>query len=368
MELSEVEKQVTKLQSKLIWYRGPVGEFARNKTIIQYAAGLAKHYFPKRADNSEYIAPVVHAFACDLVVAPMIHRYHHLWRYNYDDLDLLAQFYVFSTPSRRYYHVAVGEYPRPTTEEVKRGCALLEIDLGEHLDELFNTYCLEGARSRVAARVLESIAGLPADHALSEHYGFLEMASHRNLRALRGQGKFRFLRKGSHWMALGTAPGYRTQDLRQDTIGDLFGYRIQVGAKDKIQISVCRYALEQAKAEIAAILDTESTRVDWLLNRVSHFYKNFHRDHRFANVTDWVEMDRWVLRRVKNFLRHFPKNDFTVYQASRHKPWSSTYLPRRSNFFWNVSELKCEFVDIWNPYRWPEPRRAHLVNPEHASM
>src|SRR5437868_15056499 len=59
----------------------------------------------------------------------------------------------------------------------------------------------------------------------------------------------------------------------------------------------------------AAILDTESTRGDWLLHRVSHFYKHFHRKHRFANASDWVEMDRWVSRQVRSFLRRFPKNE-----------------------------------------------------------
>lgn len=353
--LSDIEKQVTKLQTKLINYRGPVSKLIRDQIIVQYAAALARHYFPKRADNPAYIAPVVHAFACDLVVAPMIHRFHHLWRYNYDDLDLLAQFYIFSTPSRKYYHAAVGFLPPPSVEEVRQGCVLIGIDLGEHLDELMNTYRLEGARSRVAARVLESIGGLAADQLLNQHYGFLERESHRNLRALRGQGRFRFLRRGRQWMTVGTAPGYLTSDIRQEVLADVLGYRIEVGSKIKIHASVSRRAIEQAKAEMAAMLETESSNVMWQVKRVSDYYRNFHRERRFANATDWVEIDRWVLRRVRKFLRSLPKTELTIYQASKNKPWSVTYLPRRTNFFWNISELNCEYADIWNPYRWPEP-------------
>jgi hypothetical protein len=123
--------------------------------------------------------------------------------------------------------------------------------------------------------------------------------------------------------------------------------------------------MEQTKAEIAAMLETESMQVHWLVNRVSNFYRHFHLEHRFANATDWVEMDRWVLRHVRGFLRRFPKIDLSIYQASKNRPWASTYLPRRSNFFWNVSELKCDYVDIWNPYRWPEPRREYMLKSGH---
>jgi hypothetical protein len=363
VELSDVEKRVAKLQAKLISHPDSLSASVRSEAVLQYAAALARHYFPKRADNETYLAPVVHAFACDLVVAPVIHQCHHLWRYNYDDLDILAQFYVFTTPSRKYYHVAQGESARPTPEEMRKGCALLKIDLGEHLEELFNTYYLEGARSRVAARVLESIGGLCRDHELNRYYGFLELPSHRNLRAFQGQGKYRFLRRGCQWMALGTAPSHNTLDLRQEALGNLFGYRIQVGAKNKIQTWVSRRTMEQAKAEIAAMLESESAQVHWLVNRVSRFYKHFHLEHRFANATDWVEMDKWVLRHVRRFLRRLPKMEFSIYQATRNKPWMSNYLPHRSNFFWNVSELKCDYADIWNPYRWPEPKREYLLDP-----
>jgi hypothetical protein len=123
--------------------------------------------------------------------------------------------------------------------------------------------------------------------------------------------------------------------------------------------------MEQAKAEIAAMLETELMQVHLLVNRVSMFYRHFHLEHRFANATDWVEMDRWVLRHVRGFLRRFPKIDLSIYQASKNRPWASTYLPHRSNFFWNVSELKCDYVDIWNPYRWPEPRREFMLKSGH---
>jgi hypothetical protein len=214
VDLTLVERRLARLQAQLIWYRGSVDHLVSHDLVVEYATQLAKRYFPKRSDNPVYLEPVINAFSYDLVLAPMHHRCHHLWRYNYDDLDILAQFYRFSNDKHGYYHLAQGAQERPTAPLFEEGCRLLGIRIGDS-EELFSKYYVEGARARVAARVIETIAGLPFDHELNGHYGFLEQESTKRSRKLEGAGRFRFLRRGRTWMALGTS------QMRERTIYDV---------------------------------------------------------------------------------------------------------------------------------------------------
>ena len=352
VDLTALERRLGRLQSELIWYRGNVDNLINHDLVMNYAAQLARRYFPIRAENPIYIEPIIHSFACDLVLAPMHHRYHHLWRYDYDDLDVLSQFYKFSTPRQGYYHVAHGTLSPPTPQLFEAGCCILGARF-ETSDELFSAYYVEGARARVAARVIETIAGLPSDHDLNRHYGFLAQESAKRRRRVNGEGRFRFLRRGRSWMALGTHANDSTTDLRRSGICDLFGYRVHITQGD-LRISVSKELLEFARAEIVTILESESAPFNRIA-RVNNFYERFHHQHRFANATNWSQLDQFLLKWIRKMVRSVPKSRYVVYLAAKNKPAMATYLPRRSNFFWDLSELKCPYHSLWNPYRWPQP-------------
>lgn len=350
------------LQKRLIDHAGDLDNVINSSVVQEYARFLAAKYFPKRAGNELYLEPAVHAFACDLVAAPRLHGEAHLWRYNYDDLDILSQFYKYTNKRNGYYHVAIGRTEWPTIERFQQGCKLLEIDFGPNIDDLFNAFRLEGARSRPAARLIETIAGYPSDVALNRAYGFLECESQQRLRRRKGLGRFRFLRRGRQWFALGTKPAPFTTDIRREPLADIFGYRIGLTTDGKAHISVNRRSIDEAKEEILALLETEA-KIGFKLRLVSDFYKRFHHQRRFANATDWREMDAWLLRKVRKEMRSHPKSSHSVYLASKHPPQGTTFQPRRSNFFWNVqAELKCDYELIWNPFMWPEPDRAEWLN------
>src|SRR5439155_7341020 len=118
------------------------------------------------------------------------------------------------------------------------------IELGDHIDVLFDTYCMEGARSRVAARLLESLAGLPHDEQRNQEYGFLERETRQQLRKLHGQGRFRYLRRGREWLALGTAATAATVDIRKDSVRNLFGF--QIGCDNlKVRITIAKQTIEE---------------------------------------------------------------------------------------------------------------------------
>jgi hypothetical protein len=350
--LTELERKVGLLQRQLIWFRGSIEHVISHSSIREYAGQLASRYYPIRANNAAYLEAPVHAFCYDLVLAPAVHRYHHLWRYNYDDLDILAQFYRFSTPRQRYYYVAHGTLGPPTVALFNGGCSILGVDAGD-TEELFSGYYLEGARARVPARVIESIAGLPWDIQLNQHYGFLEMESQRRLRKLRGQGRFRFLRRGRTWMALGTHAAEGTTDLRERPISDLFGYQIWI-EQDEIRASVSRSAVELVQAELLAIIESES-RSYYRLHKANEFYLSFCHQRRFANAVNWYRLDEFLARRVRRMVRSGPKLEYSLVRAADNRPEIVTYLPRRSNFFWNLGEVNCPYHALWNPYRWPQP-------------
>jgi len=354
VDLTQVERRLARLQAQLIWYRGSVDHFVSHDVVVDYAAQLAKRYFPIRSNNAVYLEPVINAFSYDLVLAPMHHRCHHLWRYNYDDLDILAQFYRFSNDKHGYYHLAQGTLERPTGPLFEEGCRLLGIRIGDS-EELFSTYYVEGARARVPARVIETIAGLPSDHELNGHYGFLEQESTKRSRKLAGAGRFRFLRRGRTWMALGTSPSARTHDIRREGGNEVFGYRIAVRDQE-VQISVAKSVLAQARADIVAILESEST-LSWRMKQLCDFYRRFHHQHRFVNANNWFELDQWISRRVSRLARSQPKHSNQLYLAGEHLPKVPTYLPRRSNFFWGIAEVNCPYSSLWNPHTWPQPDR-----------
>ncbi len=354
LKLTDLERKLGTIQKSLIGFRGKLNRYIENEIIQNYAAELTAHYYPMR-DDQVYCAPMLHAFSVDLVVAPILHARPYLWRYNYDDLDLLAQFYKFSQPRNGYYHLAFGTLPRATPEAVERGCELLGINLGEHTEQLFMTYHLPGRRSSVAARVLETLAGAAHDREQNWYFGFLLDPSQKALHKRKGYGKFRYLRRGRQWMALGTAPKQHTIDLRRERVDNIFGYRIEVGSKaGKVRISVARGEIEWAKAQMLTKLESE-TPLYRRLKEVNGFYYEFHFRRRFANATNWVEVDRWLLRRMREAAKSEPKFDWRAYQASQNRAKSVTYLPHRSNFFWNVrEELHGEYRSIWNQYNWPE--------------
>lgn len=354
MTPSSTERQVAKLQERLIDYRGSLQHHIENPIVQSYAEELARHYYPKRADNPLYLEPVVHAYTVDLVTAPLLHSRAWLWRYNYDDLDLLSQFYRQAHKRNGYFWIASRSLEKPKPDGVYEGCRQLGVELGDHVGRLFATYSLDGARSKVAARVIEAFGGLPHDEGLNELYGFKFNESERNRRAYAGLGRYRFLRRGREWMASGTAYAIGARDLRKEECDDLWGYRVWISKDKGVQISVSVEEIRRFKAEALALLFADDdTPISYRLKNVSDLYRRFHRRRRFANATDWRSLDEWLLKRKRKLERSEPKPGRTIFLTRDHRNEGVTLLPRRSNFFWNASkELNCPYPAIWNPYLW----------------
>lgn len=351
-DLSSIEKSLAKMQSKLIDARGNLTKFIENESVQRYASELAQCYYPKKADNEDYLRPVVLSFAVDLTLAPLLHSKPQLWRYNYDDLDLLANFYKFAQKQNGYFHVAHGTLPEPTMEDLALGLKLLEIEIGDYLEELWNAYNLRGGRARVAARVIEAVSGLFFDEQMNDALGYAESESRRNLRLKNGLGKFRYLRRGREWMSIGTAASHGSVDLRKESISDLWGYQIRYDRKEQtVKISASNHQFKWAKAQMTTLLEKD-TLLGMRLKNVSDFYREFYNERRFANATNWFQLDEWLLTRTKKFRRAMGKGKWKLYLAKPHQTGKITYLPRRTNFFWNISEnLNCAYKLIWNPYR-----------------
>ncbi|MGH9763761.1 MAG: hypothetical protein ACREAC_23260, partial [Blastocatellia bacterium] len=370
-DLTELERKVIDIQQDLLRDKRPLDKLVTDDIIVQYARQLARHYLPKRFESERYIEPVIHAFCCDLVIAPLLHLKNYLWRYNYDDLDIVSNFYYFSEDTHGYYHLAHGRTDPPSLEALIEGFRLFELKLSEtHAERLFQTYSVDGARARVAARVVETVAGRALDEVLNQHYGFLEHGSQQRLRRRNGLGRFRFLRRGRDWMALGTHPAPGTTDIRTQPPADLFGYRIRV-TEEGIKVGLADRLFEQAKADLLDILEGEAS-VFWRVKRASDYYKYFYEQYRFANdPAPWRLLDKWLLVRVTKLLRAIPKDTGEGPPAARlldlnsfRKKRSIPHRPRRTNFFWKVEEeLNCPYLLIWNPYRWPEPDKRHNNRP-----
>ncbi|HYL98685.1 MAG TPA: hypothetical protein VEZ90_07000 [Blastocatellia bacterium] len=306
IELSDLEHSVMKLQHELVSFHSPVDALLSNESIRAYAEQLARHYFPKKCHSELYIEPVIHSFCCDLVLAPAIHGTKHLWRYNYDDLDIVSNFYHFSQEQLKYYHFASGRNDTPTLEAFEEGLRLFRVRLGTaHIEKLFDTYSVEGLRARVAARVIEAIAGRAQDEILNRHYGFLENESIQCLRKMKGLGRFRFLRRGRDWMAIGTHAAHGTVDIRKQPLADVFGYRVRL-TQEGIQVGLSRRLIDQAKADMSGILE-RGARVFARIRKASEYYKHFHEEHRFANAASWLILDDWLVVRASILLRSVPK-------------------------------------------------------------
>lgn len=350
--LSILEKEVCKLQSRLIWYRGSLDQFINSEPIKHYAIELAKHYFPRRSDNEIYIAPVAHAFAVDLCVAPVIHRTHHLWRYDFDSLDILSQFYRFSTPSKGYYHVAYGILDKITVKDVEYGCNHLGIELGDHIKVLFDTYQVDGARAKVAARTIEALGGLRFDIDRNDDYGFLEREAFKQIRKMKGKGRFRYLRRGRQWMALGTAESRETLNIKLFP-ATVFDYRVEM-QNLKVKITLLKTTIEEFKGKILGVLEGE-TSIIWKVREINRIYEHFYKEHHFINGFSWTGLDTWVKNAVSKAAKTSEvKQEWSTYQAGYQKD-GPTNQPRRGNFFWNVSTLKCDYRLLWSPYKWLSP-------------
>jgi hypothetical protein len=346
-QLSELERRVTTFQASLIDKRAGLAAATDNAFIKVYAEELARHYFP-RSNSDVYLEPIIKAFSIDLVLAPLLHATGYLWRYNYDDLDLLSNFYRFTNHKQKYFHLATGILEPPTREDLARGCDLFRIDLDTKLDEIFDLYQQPGLRSRLAARTVETLAGAAHDHKMNAIYGFYLDQSKKNLRASKGLGKFRYLRKGKHWLALGTAKQPGTINLRE-TSAEAFGY--EIAAEPSVKIKITDAQTRYLKETLRGTLSSESP-IYLRIRSASTFYKNFYEQHKFSNNTDWTEIDKWLGRRVSKAVRAYPKTDWNVYQASKHRQ-PIIFPPKRTNFFWRVAEeLNCPFKTIWSPYNW----------------
>ncbi len=352
IELNKLENQVSKIQQRLIDRPGEISAAIIQKPLKEYAQELAKHYFP-RAKSDVYLETAVEAFIIDVATAPILHRQNYLWRYNYDDLDILSNFYKFTNHKHKYFHVSTGELPPPTHDAVRKGCHLLGITLkDETIERLLEINNLSGLRARIAARILEPLAGIEHDHQQNKLYGFLMDPSKRNLRAAQGLGKFRYLRKGRTWLALGTASVEGTTDLRKAD-AEVFDYVISFQNQEVKTLVASRF-IEALKIQLKEILISDSP-IFIRLKRVEQAYEYFFLRHRFTNRTDWRSIDTWIKNQSSKARKAYPKFDYQMFRASLHTA-PTTYQPRRSNFFWKpAEELHCSFKTIWNPYNWDEP-------------
>ncbi len=352
-ELSKLEKQITKIQQRLIDRPYEIAQSLTQKPLKEYSLELAKHYFP-RSKAEDYLLTAAEAFAVDLATAPYLHTKHHLWKYNFNDLDILANFYKFTNNTHKYFHVSTGEQPPPTPDSVEKGSSLLGINYKKPvIERLFETYNAAGLRSRIAARIIEQLAGVEHDHDQNKLYGFMLDPSKRNLRAAEGLGKFRYLRKGRTWLALGTAEvkGH-TKDLRKED-AEVFDY--VVSFKDgKVKTAIAEQYIEAFKIEVREILNSDSP-IYIRLKRAETAYQYFYSQHKFVNIMHWSQLDTWLKNQSSKARKRYPKFTFEIFRAST-QPRTIIHLPARRNFFWNPSEeLNCEFIKIWNPYYWDEP-------------
>ncbi len=347
-ELSKLERKVNQLQQEIIDRPTKISEHIKHPSIKKYAEELATNYYP-RANSAAYLSTAADLFAIDLCVAPYLHRRNYLWRYNYNELDILANFYKWTNHSHKYFHLEARQLDPPTPSDFKAGCEALGINLEP--DDLLDAYKLKGTRSRIAARIIESISYAPHDLKLNKIYGFDDDPSKRNLRAAEGRGKYRYLRRGRNYLILGTVATTRTTDLRNAHV-KAFDYTISF--KEKPQISKNSESVTQLKADLKGILETDSP-IYMRMIRASRHYQQIHEKYRFTNATRWTLIDKWLKDRVRKELKAYPKTEFTgIYQAATHK-FAVAHLKKRTNFFWNPAELHCNFSTIWTPYNWEEP-------------
>jgi hypothetical protein len=348
-ELTKLEKEISKIQVKLIDRGKDIEPVIKNQSIQSYAAELTETYYPKNK-NLDYLEPIITSFAIDLATAPRHHSKHYLWKYNYDDLDILSKFYKLSTPTKKYFHLAQGTLPKPNLENFKEGCNILRLDLGKYTDEIFEIYEIDKAKSKIASRIVETISGAEHDEKVNLIYGFNLDQSKRNLRAIKGLGKFQYLRKGRNWFALGSAPAEETKDIRQEAI-EILGYTVRV-TNNKVVTEVTKDHLDTLKGNIKNLLDSDAA-IYFRLNRVNEMYKNFHQKRRFSNATQWNQIDFWLNQYSLKKRKSYPKlKGWTNYNAAQNRS-EITFAPKRTNFFWNsAEELHCDFKKIWNPYNW----------------
>ena len=306
--LSPNEKYLIKLQNRLIDHRGSLSKYVADSTVIDYAGELARYYYPKKAANPVYLEPVCDSFLIDLLTAPRLHSFAYLWRYNYDDLDLLSNFYYFAQRRNGYFHISCGQLPAPSFADFTNGLNLLNLDLGDYAEKIWYASFLTGKRSNVARRLIENISGSAFDEQMNEEYGFAENISKRNLLKKEGRGKFRYLRRGRDWMTIGTSAHAATFDLRHTPLANLWGYGVRYDKREqKIKISVSNSNLKNCKAQISGILEAGLGAAAKLI-KVNDYYRHYYNRHRFGNNTNWHELNMWLLRQTKDLRRRVEEN------------------------------------------------------------
>ncbi len=354
LTLTRLESKLNTLQQRLIDRKSEIATSLKAQPVQDYAEELTLKWFP-RSKSEAYRATCQELFAIDLVTAPALQNTKFLWRYNYDHLDVLSNFYKFSHPKQGYFHAKSTRLPPPTEENFLRSAQLLRLNLTDQTNFLFDMYCVRGTRSRIAARIIEQISYYEHDQNLNLTFYFDNDPSVRTKAKMAGKGKFRYLRKGRDYLILGTIPAQKDElgliDLRTQEL-DTFGYR--VSSRKEVLIAVSPTIIRQFKTQISAILAADRA-IFTRLAAVNSTYEKFHLKYRFGNHTNWVALDKWIVGRIANQMQSFPKLDWQAYQASKHR-FPVTYLPKRTNFFWNPKEeLHCQFHQIWTPYNWEEP-------------
>jgi hypothetical protein len=356
-ELSPLESKVIKLQQKIMDKRGNLTSYFEDETLREYAQELTAFYF-KKSKNESYLETASKTFLADLILAPITHSTPYLYRYNYSELDILANFYRFTNNTNKYFHAATGILPHATLENFQTGLEQLHIKL-DNTEELFNTYLLDGLRAKLAARLIETIAYLDHDQQLNRRLGFKNSTDIREKQKREGRGKFRYLRRGPEWLALGTAPN-QTIDLRHQPI-DTFGYRASVkkittrtktktDIKQELRATIAPHTIEHFKRETQDLLHRDAS-INFRLKIANDHYRTFYEKHKHATSTRWKEVDMWFNRTTDKALKGAGQRPgWKNFQAAelKHK---IVFPPVRTNFFWNPQEeLHCEYKQIWNPY------------------
>jgi hypothetical protein len=347
MALSPLEKSVSKLQIKLIDRPSLINDYLDDEIIKGYSNELAAKFFP-RAKNEIYLESAAELFAIDLIVAPYLHSRNYLWRYNYDDLDILANFYKFSNSKHKYFFATYRLLPKPDERKFRENSKLLKVNLSdERIKLLFDLYESRGTRSQIAKRIVEQISFVKEDTRLNSVFHFADAPSKRN--RLAGEiGKFRYLRRGRELMIIGTKPNNVLTDIREKEV-EVFDYSIRFTRDNEVSVCIRPKIIRELKSELNEILNRESS-IFFRLKLASETYQRFFHRHRFANRQEWKVIDFWFKGKAHAAMQAYPKLNFELFSACENKK-PPVFLPRRSNFFWNpAEELNCQFSTVWSPY------------------
>lgn len=348
-----------------------VGIYFDRPTFLEVANLIGKKYWPKTFRQNLYIGmeQIIDLYRCALILYPVYQtKLPGTYRANWTRGALLSWFRRSVGHNSRQWYFAYHRYDEQIDLEqsirnARDICRIRdETWVHEWITWLHDMSLTEGLKSTLAQQIYLPLAFSHRDTEMRSICDYAASPTQRSKNRAKKFGSLGYLRKGRDvWMLSdrymeATLKGkFAFVDLRK-TISEVVDYTIiyvekqQREGKSGLQIKIKMEVINDAIAEVKAILDTTATP-QYKLIKINRVLADFGVTHQYAtgSGSELWDLDKRVRRMVMDHIQPIWPDAKQKFYSIINRIYKDLVFPLHNPFFSDISEEV--WLAIWSPWR-----------------